>query len=193
MLMPLMTMVALAGYLTSGFPLFFSQVRVGRNGREFMLHKFRTMRVEPGAEKGLFNPGNCTRITPFGHFLRATKLDELPQLWNVLKGEISLVGPRPEVPKWVNAYSERWNRVLSIMPGITDPASIAFCNEELLLANSTDPDATYWEILLPRKLAIYESYLTNRSFLTDLGIILRTLASIVQNVLKREDLKHANK
>ena len=142
-------------------PVFFKQKRVGKGGKLFMLYKFRSMRVPAFSEQGSFEPGNISRITSIGKFLRRTKLDELPQLFNVLKGEMSFVGPRPEVEKWVAVCPERWERVLSVKPGITDNSSIVYRSEELLLSDSEDPEKTYKEIILPKKLDFYEEYIEN--------------------------------
>ena len=125
--------------------------------------------------------GNRRRVTGVGRLLRATKLDELPQLWNVLKGDMSLVGPRPEVRQWVAAYPERWARVLTVKPGITDPASIVYRDEESILARSPDPERTYREDILPHKLDLYEEYVRSRNFFGDIGIILKTLFAVIKS------------
>lgn len=179
LLCPLLMVLGCAVAVTSGFPVLFRQTRVGRHGRDFMLYKLRTMRVRSGTEGGSFEPGSSSRVTAIGRLLRLTKLDELPQLWNVLRGDMSLVGPRPEVRKWVEVYPERWAVVLTVRPGITDPASIAYRDEESLLAASTDPETTYREKVLPRKLTMYEDYVQNRSFGGDLRILLRTLGAVL--------------
>ena len=186
LLSPLMGIVALAILLTSGRPALFSQVRVGKNGSLFRIRKFRTMTVLSGTEGGIFEPGNLTRVTPFGRFLRNTKLDELPQLWNVIKGDMSLVGPRPEVPKWVVANTDRWMSIISIRPGITDPASIKFYDEETLLACSQNPEATYRETILPRKLALYKEYLRTRTLTGDIRIFAETLIRLAIDVPRRK-------
>jgi len=136
------------------------------------------MTVRPGAEHGSFDPGSAARVTGIGWFLRSWKLDELPQLWNVVRGDMSLVGPRPEVRKWVEAYSDRWARVLTVRPGITDPASIRFRNEEDLLAKSADPEQTYRNKILPIKLDLYEEYIATRSFLGDMVVIVQTALAV---------------
>lgn len=159
-------------------PVFFKQKRVGRGGKLFVLYKFRSMKVLKSAKEGIFEPGNTSRITSLGKFLRRTKLDELPQLINVLKGEMSLVGPRPEIEKWVAVYPERWIRILSVKPGITDNASIIYRSEESLLAKSEDPEKIYKEIILPKKLELYEAYVLNHSFYGDLKLIFKTLIHI---------------
>jgi lipopolysaccharide/colanic/teichoic acid biosynthesis glycosyltransferase len=118
-------------------------------------------------------------VTGVGRFLRKTKLDELPQLWNVLFGEMSLVGPRPEVRAWVGAYPERWAVVHRVRPGITDPASIEFRNEEELLSVAVNPDAYYRDVILPRKLDLYEEYIRSRTLSGDIGIVFRTVAAVL--------------
>jgi lipopolysaccharide/colanic/teichoic acid biosynthesis glycosyltransferase len=177
---PVMLFLALLIRLTSGGPIFFRQVRVGRGGREFQLCKFRTMQAEPGAESGSFDAGNTSRVTALGRLLRKSKLDELPQLWHVLTGAMSLVGPRPEVRRWVQAYPECWSRVLTLRPGITDPASLAYRNEEEILAKSADPERLYREEILPHKLTLYEDYVRNRTFWGDVKIILQTLRVVAE-------------
>jgi lipopolysaccharide/colanic/teichoic acid biosynthesis glycosyltransferase len=177
-LMPLFFLVALLVLWHDGRPVLFRQTRVGLNGCEFTLYKFRTMAVCPLTEKGSFGAGDTSRVTATGCRLRKTKLDELPQLWNVLKGEMSLVGPRPEVRKWVDAYPERWAGILTLRPGITDPASLIYRNEEELLAHSSDPEAYYRDYILPHKLDLYEGYVKTHTFAGDLNLILRTVLSL---------------
>lgn len=179
LLSPLLLLLALTVWAASGLPILFRHQRVGRRGQGFQLLKFRTMTVAPEAEQGSFEAGRPQRVTSIGRWLRRSKADELPQLWNVLRGDMSLVGPRPEVRHWVQVYPERWARVLSVRPGITDPASIVFRNEEEILAASADPEATYHDVILPQKLALYEDYVRHRSFWGDLVIICRTIAVVV--------------
>ena len=179
-LAPLLAVVAITVRLTSAGPALFRQERIGHYGCFFVLFKFRTMHVLKGTEKGSFDAGNASRITSIGRFLRKTKLDELPQLWNVLTGDMALVGPRPEVRKWVEVYPDRWAKVLTVRPGITDPASIVYRNEEEILAGSTDPERTYREEILPHKLSLYEAYVHTRSFLGDIGIIFKTLQVVLK-------------
>lgn len=175
---PLILAIAFLIRLLSGSPVFFRQTRVGKDGREFELIKFRSMRVCSGNAKDEFEPGNLGRVTSFGRFLRRTKLDELPQLFNVLKGDMSLVGPRPEVKKWITVYPERWADVHKVRPGLTDPASLLYRKEEAMLARSVDPEKTYREEILPEKLSLYEEYVKNRSNLRDYSIILKTIFSV---------------
>jgi lipopolysaccharide/colanic/teichoic acid biosynthesis glycosyltransferase len=173
--------VAAAGaiWLFDGRPVVFRQRRVGYRGRDFTLLKFRTMREVPAAEQGRFDPGDRRRVTRVGEILRKTKIDELPQLLNVLRGDMSLVGPRPEIRKWVEAYPARWSRVLQVKPGITDPASIRYRNEEDLLATSPDPERMYREEILPHKLDLYEAYLAHQSFLGDLLLLAKTVPALL--------------
>ena len=143
MLSPLLVAIALAVLLGSGWPVLFRQTRVGQRGKAFQLLKFRTMRN--GKSGPSITARGDSRITGVGRFLRKFKLDELPQLWNVVRGEMSLVGPRPEVPEFVDMNNPVWRSVLQVRPGITDPASIAFRNEEEILAKAADPIAFYEE------------------------------------------------
>ena len=169
---PLLVLISLAIWLDSGRPVLFRQKRLGLNLRAFDILKFRTMHVAPGGPA--LTVGNDARITRVGRWLRSTKLDELPQLWNVLRGEMSLVGPRPEVPCYVEMYRQRYARILTLLPGITDLASIRFRREAELLAGSADPLREYAEYVLPAKLDLAEQYLHHRSFLLDLSILWRT-------------------
>jgi lipopolysaccharide/colanic/teichoic acid biosynthesis glycosyltransferase len=178
-LLPILFLVALCIILFDGWPVFFRQVRVGKFGSGFILIKFRTMSVNQDSGHGAFDAGDTSRITHMGGFLRKTKLDELPQLWNVLKGEMSIVGPRPEVRKWVEAYPVRWEKVLSVRPGITDPASIVYRDEEELLAAADYPEDIYRHLILPHKLDLYEKYIDTSTFWGDLGIILKTIAAVM--------------
>jgi len=175
-LIPLFIVLGFAIKLNDKGPVFFRQKRVGRGGIVFYIYKFRTMRIFESTDDGLFRPENSFGVTPFGIFLRRTKLNELPQLVNVLKGEMSLVGPRPEVEKWVAVYPERWAKVLRVKPGITDKASIVYWNEEYILAGSADPEITYKDVVLPKKLDLYEDYVDNHSFSNDMRLIFTTLS-----------------
>jgi lipopolysaccharide/colanic/teichoic acid biosynthesis glycosyltransferase len=177
---PFLLLISLAILLTMGSPVLFKQKRVGRNNKEFTLYKFRSMAIRIDAENGLFEAAGSSRITPLGRILRKTKIDELPQLLNVLKGEMSIVGPRPEVRRWVDEYPERWRLVLRVTPGITDPASIEFRNEEYLLSKADNPDEYYKTIILPRKLDLYLQYIEKRSIMGDIGIIIKTLMRVLQ-------------
>jgi lipopolysaccharide/colanic/teichoic acid biosynthesis glycosyltransferase len=179
-LAPVLLVLGLLVRLASSGPALFRQVRVGRGGLDFVLYKFRTMTVHAGSERGSFDAGDRSRVTRLGQLLRATKLDELPQLWNVLRGDMSLVGPRPEVRRWVETYPERWAVVHSVRPGITDPAAIVYRHEERLLTAAPDPEFLYRDEILPRKLELYERYVATRSFWGDLAILGRTAAAILR-------------
>ncbi|MDR7420623.1 MAG: sugar transferase [Armatimonadota bacterium] len=175
---PLLLAVAAAIRLTSGKPVFFVQERVGRGGVPFGLLKFRTMVVGAPARGPAVTIGRDPRITRVGHVLRRWKLDELPQFWNVLRGDMSLVGPRPEVPRYVAGYTAEQRRVLEARPGITDPASLAYADEASVLATYPDPERAYREIVLPDKLARSLAYLERRTVWSDLAIMWRTLRRI---------------
>lgn len=172
LLCPLLLAVALWVRLDSPGPVFFRQQRVGRGGRLFGIYKFRSMRTGAEATGPQITVGDDARITRAGAWLRRSKADELPQLLNVLRGEMSMVGPRPEVPRYVAHYpAEMRELVLSVRPGITDLASIAFRNESALLAESPDPERTYVEQILPAKLRYARQYVHSRSLWLDLRII----------------------
>jgi lipopolysaccharide/colanic/teichoic acid biosynthesis glycosyltransferase len=187
-LSPLLVAIAIAVATTSPGGALFRQDRVGRGGRPFRIVKFRTMTHASGTEKGSFEPGSTARVTSIGRVLRATKLDELPQLWNVLRGEMSLVGPRPEVPRWTQVHRERWAEVLRVRPGITDAASLEFRDEERILAAKPDPEAAYREEVLPRKLELAERYVRERSFVGDLAILARTAMAIFRRAAPPDTL-----
>jgi lipopolysaccharide/colanic/teichoic acid biosynthesis glycosyltransferase len=175
-LLPVMLVVAIVVVLDSGWPALFAHERVGRSFRRFRLWKFRTM-THGARGLPITVPGDV-RITRAGRFLRAAKLDELPQLWNVLRGDMSLVGPRPEVPGYVEMFHERYVPVLALRPGITDSASICFRYEDRVLAAADDPQNEYTQHILPDKLALAQEYVRTRTFARDLGILLRTLWAI---------------
>ncbi|MCK6427062.1 MAG: sugar transferase [Burkholderiaceae bacterium] len=180
LLAPLLLLVALAIRLDSPGPVFYRQRRVGRGGREFRIHKFRTMTHDPGDRGPQLTVGGDARITRVGAFLRRSKLDELAQLFDVLAGDMSLVGPRPEVPRYVALYPAGLReKVLSVRPGITDFASIEFRDENDLLARSADPERTYREEVLPRKLALQARYVDQAGLRTDLMLMARTLAALL--------------
>lgn len=178
-LSPLLLLTAFLIWIESGSPVLFKQKRGGRNGKYFRILKFRSMSVDKDAEKKGFEPGSLKRITRVGKIMRKTKIDELPQLLNIIRGEMSLVGPRPEVRKYIELYPKRWARVLSVLPGITDPASIEFRNEEEILAASPNPEKEYRNVLLPKKLDIYENYIRNVSFTCDFKILLKTFFAVI--------------
>lgn len=173
-------LLALAVRVTSPGPALFRQERVGRGGRRFRIWKLRTMIDGASARGPAVTSSGDPRVTPLGRLLRRSKLDELPQLVNVLLGDMSLVGPRPEVPRYVAAYRPEDLVVLSVRPGITDPASLVFRDEERVLARFADRERAYVEEILPRKLALARAWVREQSLAVDLGLILRTLVAVVR-------------
>ncbi|NMC44947.1 MAG: sugar transferase [candidate division Zixibacteria bacterium] len=177
-LSPLFLCISLAVLVTMGWPIFFRQTRMGKDSKAFKIVKFRTM-VKKADKLGLpITTGGDPRITPVGRLLRRSKLDELPQFLNVLWGHMSLVGPRPEVPRYVRMYSRKQMRVLSVKPGLTDPATIAFRNEESILARYDDPEKAYVEEIMPEKLKLNLAYIERASFFGDIGILLKTFVKL---------------
>ena len=178
--LPVMAIITLAIQATSGGPVLFRQRRLGRGGTKFELLKFRTMHhARPTAGSGLTQRGD-RRITPIGRLLRRCKLDELPQLFNVLRGEMSLVGPRPDLPEYFESLDAKQRRVLSLTPGITGAASLKFRNEEALLAQVDQErlESFYVETLLPQKIALDLEYARTATAVTDTAMVLRTAAAI---------------
>lgn len=179
-LSPILFVVILLILSDSKGGAFFHQIRVGKDGVEFRLHKFRTMK--PASE----NSGQLTvgmrdsRITKVGYYLRKSKLDEMPQLWNILVGEMSVVGPRPEVPKYVSLYNADQRLVLSVKPGLTDYASIKYIKENEILEKSGNPEQTYIDEIMPEKLALNIQYIREKSMLVDLKIIINTALAIIR-------------
>ncbi len=179
LLTPVFVAVAIWIKLDSSGPIFFRQERVGRFGRIFRIHKFRTMRVNAEAVGPLLTVGADPRITRSGTFLRAYKLDELPQLLNVIQGDMSLVGPRPEVPQYLGCSPDGVRElILSVPPGMTDFAAIEFKDENRLLAGSCDPEHDYIAKILPVKCKYYEKYVRQRSLWVDFALVLRTLRAV---------------
>ena len=181
LLAPLLLLIALLIKLDSPGPVMFRQERVGRFGQPFRIHKFRTMRHEPAGQGLQITVGADRRITRVGGFLRASKLDELPQLLDVWLGDMSLVGPRPEVPRYVAHYpAELREKVLSVRPGITDIASIEYRDESTVLARAADPEHAYVNEVLPHKLALAARYVERSSLWLDVWLIGRTVWAIVR-------------
>jgi lipopolysaccharide/colanic/teichoic acid biosynthesis glycosyltransferase len=179
-LSPVFVLTAIAVRCDSRGPIFFLQQRVGRGFRSFWICKFRTMVVD-APERGLqITAGEDPRITRVGRFLRKWKLDELPQLWNVLKGEMSLVGPRPEVPRYVEMFREDYACVLSVRPGITDPASLKYRDEAAILAQSLNPEETYVRQILPEKITLSKQYVAQASLLGDVVLIWQTIVHVAR-------------
>lgn len=179
-LLPFFIIMALLIIIDSRGGVFYKQARVGKNGINFYLFKFRSMRT--GADKkGLLTVGGRdSRITRMGYFIRKYKIDELPQLLNVFLGDMSLVGPRPEVRKYVDLYNEKQKQVLSVKPGITDYASIEYSNENELLGKAENPEQVYIDEIMPKKLKLNLKYIDEQGIITDLKIIFKTVAKIVK-------------
>lgn len=179
-LSPLFFIISLLIILDSNGGIFYKQKRVGRNKKEFWLIKFRTM-VKEADKKGLLTIGtDDKRITKVGKYLRRYKLDELPQLINIIKGDMSVVGPRPEVLQYVLLYNEQQKKVLALRPGLTDLASLEFINENEILSNYSDSEKAYIEIILPQKLQLNLNYISHQSLWGDIVIIIRTIFKIVK-------------
>ena len=180
-LSPLFLVLAIWIMMDSKGPVFYRQVRVGRNNKDFRIFKFRSMRV--GADKGSLVTigGHDPRITRSGYFIRKYKFDELPQLINVFAGDMSLVGPRPEVRHYVNYWTPEQMRVLDVRPGITDPASIKFRNENELMEKAEDPEKYYIEVIMQEKIKLYLEYVEKQGFWYDLGLIFKTFWVIVHD------------
>jgi lipopolysaccharide/colanic/teichoic acid biosynthesis glycosyltransferase len=179
-LSPLFIVLIAAIKINSKGPSLYIQKRVGLNGRDFDLYKFRTMAVDSDKSGLLTVGGRDPRITSIGYYLRKFKLDELPQLINVLKGEMSFVGPRPEVRKYVDLYNEKQEQVLSVKPGITDVASIKYKDENEILQGHEDPEEYYIKKIMPDKIEMNLEYLNDRSFLKDIKVILQTFFAILR-------------
>lgn len=178
-LSPVLLAVAAAIKTSDPGPVFFRQTRAGLGFKPFEIYKFRTMRAGGGGS--LLTAGGDGRVTPLGRLLRRTKLDELPQLFNVLRGDMSIVGPRPEVPRYVELFKTDYAEILSVRPGITDYASVKYRDEEAVLAAYRDPEEGYVTKVLPDKIALYRRYIAEIGFATDMRIILSTAAKIVSH------------
>lgn len=179
-LLPFFILIALCIKLTSRGAIIFSQIRVGKNNTDFKLYKFRTMYEQAESKGQLTVGGRDNRITNIGYYLRKFKLDELPQLFNVLFGKMSLVGPRPEVRKYVNLYSIEQQDVLKVLPGITDYASLAFRNENDLLEKAKNPEEYYINEIMPKKIELNKKFIENRSIKNYFLILLKTIKTAVK-------------
>ena len=176
---PILLVIAISILLESRGGVFFKQQRVGRDEQVFWIYKFRTMRPDSESKGLLTVGGRDARITQVGYYLRKFKLDELAQLINILKGDMSWVGPRPEVPKYVNMYNEEQKKVLSVRPGLTDYASLAFINENEILQQTSQPEQTYIKEIMPAKLKMNLLYIKEKSLLTDFKIMWKTFLKIL--------------
>lgn len=180
LLSPILILIAICIKLDSKGPVFFKQIRVGKNKELFKIYKFRTMVTDAEKLGKQITIGNDTRITKVGTFIRKCKLDELPQLINVLNGDMSLVGPRPEVPKYVELYDDYQEQILLVQPGITDYASIEFRNESEILGESENPESKYINDIMPYKIELNIKYIKNISLYEDLKLITRTIKAIAK-------------
>jgi lipopolysaccharide/colanic/teichoic acid biosynthesis glycosyltransferase len=178
-LLPVFIVIAILIKLNDKGPIFYKQKRIGQNFKPFELLKFRTMVVNADKIGPAITKDGDPRTTKIGKFLRKTKLDELPQLWNVIRGDMSIVGPRPEVEKYIRYYKYDYKEILKVKPGITDYAAIKFRNEEEILSQFEDVEKAYIEHILPKKINLYKIYINKVGFLTDLKIIFNTLWRIV--------------
>jgi len=178
LLLPIIIPIALWIKLSSKGPLFYIQKRVGKDFKEFDLYKFRSMIIDADKVGPSVTSGDDPRITKVGKIIRRTKIDELPQLLNVLKGDMSLVGPRPEVMKFVEQKRDAYKKVLSVKPGITDNAAIEFRDEETIMEQYEDKEKAYIDIVLPQKIELYYRYIDTISFTNDIKLILKTLKII---------------
>ena len=175
--MPLLIVIGALVWIDSGRPVFFAQERAGRGFKRFRIWKFRSMRADASGPP--VTVAGDSRVTRLGTILRAVKLDELPQFWNVLRGDMSLVGSRPEVPEYVELYREQYSRVLTMRPGITDLASLVYRQEESILAAHPDPEKHYREVVLPAKLKLSEDYMARQSLALDVAILFRTFLAVL--------------
>lgn len=178
LLLPFVVLIIIWIKMSSKGPLFYIQKRVGKDFKEFNLYKFRSMIIDADKKGPSVTSGDDPRITKVGKFIRKTKIDELPQLINVLKGDMSLVGPRPEVMKFVKEKREEYKKVLSVKPGITDNAAIEYRDEETIMKQYENKEKAYLEIVLPQKIKLYYFYIDNISFINDVKLILKTLKII---------------
>ncbi|MEO0258471.1 MAG: sugar transferase [candidate division WOR-3 bacterium] len=180
LLSPVFIVISLLIKLVDGGPIFYKQERIGKDFRPFLLIKFRTMTVDADKMGPLVTAGDDRRVTKIGKFLRKTKLDELPQLLNVLKGDMSIVGPRPEVEKYVKEYEDDYKHILRVKPGITDYATVEYRNEEEILKAFVNPEEGYIREILPKKIKLYRKYIAEMGFKTDLKIIINTIIKVIK-------------
>lgn len=179
LLAPPLLIVAALVKCTSPGPVLFRQERMGRHFRPFWIYKFRTMVADAPARGRAITVGDDPRITRIGRLLRKTKIDELPQLINVLRGDMSLVGPRPEVPRYVEMFREDYEDILQVRPGITDPASLQYRDEATVLARAEDPEEEYVRRILPEKIRVAKQYVRSHSAATDVWLILQTVCKLL--------------
>lgn len=176
---PFLLLIGISVSVCSGFPVLYKQTRVGLGFRPFNIYKFRTMRVRQEGNILQITAGGDDRVTGVGRILRRLKLDELPQLFNVLKGDMSFVGPRPEVPKYVEMFRREYEELLRVRPGITDWSSVRYRHEESVLGAQDDPEEYYVKVLLPLKIRLSAEYVRNRGFVTDVKILYETAKAVL--------------
>lgn len=190
---PVMLIIAIVVKMTSPGPVLFSQKRLTKGMKEFNIYKFRSMVNNEFREKNTVQiKGSSSEITPIGKFMRKTKLDELPQFWNILKGDMSFIGPRPELPRRLKYYNSRQKEIFSVRSGISSPASIVFSDEEYLMNQVEDPEKFYIEQIMPYKIELNLYYIENQNFFYDIWLIIATLLKIINRV-KNEDVVKDNK
>jgi lipopolysaccharide/colanic/teichoic acid biosynthesis glycosyltransferase len=187
-LAPIFAVAACAVLFASGMPVFFRQQRIGRNFHPFSIYKFRTMVVDAPQRGGPLTTGGDSRVTSVGAVLRKLKIDELPQLINVLKGDMSIVGPRPEVPEYVDRFQRDYEVILQIRPGITDLASLKYADEARLLSNFENPQEAYVRQVLPDKIRLAREYLRRSSFIFDIHVVVKTLLKLIHLTGSPKDL-----
>jgi lipopolysaccharide/colanic/teichoic acid biosynthesis glycosyltransferase len=180
LLLPIIGIIACLVLFFDGFPVIFKQERMGRDWKKFNIYKFRTMRNDANKTNILVTAKGDNRVTKLGYWLRRSKVDELPQLFNVMKGDMSIVGPRPEVYKYAILVKEDYDEILKVRPGITDYASIQFRDEELILENEVDKEEAYIRKILPERVKLYKQYIVDSSLWTDIRIILNTILVIIR-------------
>lgn len=187
---PLMLIVAVAIKITSKGPVIFSQRRLTQGMKEFNIYKFRSMVSNRDREKNSVQiKGNSSEITKIGKFMRKTKIDELPQLWNILKGDMSFIGPRPELPRRLKYYNDRQREIFKVRSGISSPASIVFSDEEYLMNQVSDPEKFYIEQIMPYKIELNLYYVENRNFFGDIFLIIATFLKIVNKIKNSQIVK----
>lgn len=189
-LLPIILVVSIIIKLTSQGEILFSQKRLTLGMREFDIYKFRSMASNEAREKGAVQiKGNSSEITPIGKFMRKTKIDEIPQLWNILKGDMSFIGPRPELPRRLKYYDERQKGIFKVRSGISSPASIVFSDEEYLMNQVKDPEEFYIKEIMPYKIELNLYYVKNRSFVGDIWLIIATFLKIIGKIDNKDVVK----
>lgn len=189
-LLPVIIVVSIAIKITSPGPILFSQRRLTKGAKEFDIYKFRSMSSNEAREKGAVQiKGNSNEITPLGKFMRKTKIDEIPQLWNILKGDMSFIGPRPELPRRLHHYDERQKGIFKVRSGISSPASIVFSDEEYLMNQVKNPEEFYIKEIMPYKIELNLYYVKKQSFLGDIWLIIATILKIIGKVENKDVVK----